>query len=351
MAFKSSNLYCYYVKNHNAIKVGFGENSTQRMRDYSKFYNLEVDLSSLKKWKIPVSGLAQTVENSCHLALLDAGFQKHILSNEDGQEAQELFHLGGASYEDALLIVAGTIDETIENIVSKLGITDHKNIEKSRRKKEGIRLRKEQIDTLEKVEFNKKVFECSAYIVSVWSTKFQPVIDIFDRSTEIGRNFPYMQSTIKRLFEGKKSDAVRMYQWEKYPFIRTLIIDSFDIIRSAKAENVKIHDKFEKDGVLDSSLWELKLSIDRPCTKLIRYEKQSREEWKKTLALYGYSLPFVDSPLYSKEWAHLEVRLIVQLAVGAYYFCKDDATELIKLDPSLQELVARASSIYPAEHW
>ena len=151
MAFKSSNLYCYYVKNHNAIKVGFGENSTQRMRDYSKFYNLEVDLSSLKKWKIPVSGLAQTVENSCHLALLDAGFQKHILSNEDGQEAQELFHLGGASYEDALLIVAGTIDETIENIVSKLGITDHKNIEKSRRKKEEIRLRKEQIDALKQV--------------------------------------------------------------------------------------------------------------------------------------------------------------------------------------------------------
>ena len=323
MAIKSSNLYCYYVKNHNAIKVGFGENATQRMRDYSKFYNLEVELSSLKKWKIPVSGLAQTVENSCHLALLDAGFQKHILSNEDGQEAQELFHLGGTSYEDALLIVAGAIDETIVNIFSKLGITDHQNIEKSRRKKEEIRLGKEQIDALKQVEFDKKVFECSAYIKSVWSTKFQPVIDIFDRAGKVIIQFPRNQSTINRLIGGKRSDANRMYSWYEYSHVNALIINSFPLTRSAKAEYIKIRNKFG--------------------------EKEANASFR-SLGSSAFNLAFSSLPFVRNEddWAHLEVRLIVQKATG---FGGDNATELIKLDPSLQELVARASSSYPPEHW
>ena len=326
MAIKSSNLYCYYVKNHNAIKVGFGESSTQRMRDYSKSYLLEVEYSSLKNWEIPVSGLAQIVENSCHEALIEAGLNKHNITNIDGQEAQELFHLGSTSYEEAVLIVAGTIDETIENILSKLGSTNHKNKEESRRKKEENRLRKEKIVASKKAEFDRQVYECSAYIRSVWNTKFQPVIEIFDITRRININFQYRESSIKRLFSGETSPVVRMYQWEPYQVICNKIVNSLETLRLAKAEVVKINNKFTDYKVVTASEEFLKLSIYRPG---------------------GHDLPFVDNPLHGNEWALTEVRLIVQHAT--YCFGGDDALELIKLDSRLQKLVTKASLSYPPE--
>jgi hypothetical protein len=325
MAIKSSNLYCYYVINHHAIKVGFGESSAQRMRDYSKLYKLEVEISSLKNWKIPVSGLAQTVENSCHIALLDAGLEKHIISNEEGQEAHELFHLGNTSYQDAVLIVAGTIDETIQTIVSKLGHSNSKNIEESRRKKEENRILKDTILAKKNVEFERKVQECSNYIKSIWNAKFKPVIDISEKTREININFQYRESTLKRLFTSEKNPVIRMYKWPPYERIRELIVLSLQPQRVAKSELVNIYNKFKDDKVIQVACKNTKLRIFSPG---------------------NVDLCLVDNPLYQHEWALIEIRLIVQHAT---YFGGDDAIELINLDSVLQKLVKKASLELPPE--
>jgi hypothetical protein len=314
------------VQNHNAIKVGFGESSTQRMTDYSKSYLLEVKYSSLRSWEIPVSGLAQIIENSCHKALVEAGLKKHIVTNINGQESQELFQLGSTSYDEAVLIVASTIDETIDNILSKFGDTKNKNNEESRRKKEENKLRKENIVSAKKVEFDKQVLECSFYIKSVWDSKFQPVIEIFEKTRKINVNFEYKETRIKRFFSGEINPVIRMYQWQPYQVICNHIENSLEPLRAAKAEYLKIKSKFPDYKVISASEKCLKLSIYRPGE---------------------YDLPFVDNPHYRNNWALTEVRLVVQMAT--YCFDGDQALELIKLDSRLQKLVSKAYLNYPPE--
>lgn len=98
MTIKTSNIYAYFVPSLNAIKVGYGDSSVQRMKSYVKQYGLDVAESSLRSWEIPVSGVAQTIESECHKTLLASGLER-LSVFADEQEAQELFGLGDITYE------------------------------------------------------------------------------------------------------------------------------------------------------------------------------------------------------------------------------------------------------------
>lgn len=324
MSIKSSNLYCYYVKNHNAIKVGYGDSSQQRMRDYAKVYSLEVDSKSLKSWNIPVSGLASIVESACHQSLLDAGFKRYIIPNADGQEAQELFDLGNTPYHEVVIIIAGTIDETIDLIANKITKTTNKEKEIANREFLENKARIDSLRRKKEAQFIQKSNDCAKYIRSVWKDKFQPFVDIFEKTRLINKNFVYKESALKRLFGSEKNPVIRMYNWPPYKDIRNHIIESFDIHREAKAELIKINNIFKDDDVIRKAIDISGLCIYSP---------------------NGHDLCLLN-PYRNEDWAHLEIRLLVQFAC---YFGGDDASELIELDPILQSLVAKAWAELPPE--
>lgn len=325
MAIKPSNLYAYYVENHKAIKVGFGDSTKQRVKDYSKQYELKIDEKSIRTWEIPVSGLAQTIEAECHRVLVEAGLQRLAIS-VNGQEAQELFELGNTSYDEAVLLVAGTIDETIGNILSRLGGNSATNKENLRKKSEEARIRKEAISASKKAEFEAQVNECANYIKSIWNIKFQPVVDLLNKTRAINSKFEFSESSWKVLFSGATSPVLRMYQWSLYPSIRDLTEDIFRAMRVAKAANIALNKKYENYKVIKAAEERLKLSVWSPG---------------------GWDLNFVNSPYYKDDWAIVEVRLIVQSAT--YCFGGDEAIELIKKDSNLQRVVKLASSAMPPE--
>lgn len=325
MAIKPSNLYAYYVENHKAIKVGFGDSPKQRVKDYSKQYELKIDEKSIRTWEIPVSGLAQTIEAECHRVLMEAGLQRlAILVNE--QEAQELFELGNTSYDEAVLLVAGTIDETIGNILSSLGGNSATNKENLRKKSEETRIRKEAISASKKAEFEAQVNECANYIKSIWNVKFQPVIELLNKTRAINSKFEYREGSIKRLLSGETSPVLRMYQWNLYPQLRNFFEPIFGAMRVAKAEYQLINEKFQNYEVIKAAEEKLKLSIWCPG---------------------GKDLNFVNNPYYKDDWALTEIRLIVQEAT--YCFGDVEALQLIKMDSKLTQLVQLAKSTLPPE--
>jgi hypothetical protein len=350
MTIKRSSLYAYYVKNHNAIKVGYGDKSKERLRDYARQYHLIVDLNTLQDWEIPVASLAQTIENECHNALLEAGFEKLFL-NVEGQIAQELFHLHDQPYEEALLIVAGTIDETIQKIHLKLTqkVSSLTN-ESTRQKKEENKQRIQKLKEIKQQELDEEVGLCAAYYKSVWGSIFQPGIENRKQAEKIKESYFCRGGSLKRLFskiDRNASPALSLYRWKEYPLMRSCIKKIFESDRIAKNCHIQTLLKYDKD----------KKGIVGLAIKSIDFPPDSNyfcvgDNYIRSLSFcvhcmgYRKGLSFCHDPLGYRKAAEMEVRLVVQTATG---FGGDDATELINLDPELKDLIEYAKVNTPSE--
>ena len=321
MSIKTSNIYSYFVPNLKAIKVGYGDSSVQRMKSYAKQYHLEVAESSLRTWEIPVSGLAQTIEQECRKTLLDAGLEKlAIYANE--QEAQELFDLGDVTYEDAVLLVAETVDETIENMRQRLGGESSKSSKNSRKKREEIRIKQEKVQAA----FDKRTAECLKEIVVIWEKSFVPLKTLISSEDKYQREFNsyYHNRFFKNWPSRKGSCAELIYKWKLYPKVQDAIISAFWAMRDAKSDLVRLYDRFGSRNVSAA-------------------ERQFFVHKQGHLKIF---VNFIDKDGWDSNFAALEVRLVVQEIT---HWGGEDAMELIELDPKLAKLVTTAEKILPPE--
>lgn len=326
MMIKKSNLYAYYVKSHNAVKVGFGDSSVSRMKNYSKQYQLIVDERSLRTWEIPVAGLAQAIESSCHQALLDAGSERLLLVVE-GQESQELFKLDALSYDESLIIVAGTIDEMISVIRKSLNSINLNAKEESRKKIEELKQKKAINKKIEQEDLEHQANECAELIEKSWVTNFQPFVDAFYEVSKISSTFEYRKKGFARFFEKDDDPVVKMRGWYKYPTIKKYVNKLFHLQRKAKQAFLDIHNKFSNEVV-----------------------KKAEEKVGKSLynPIKGHPFDFGGLDPNTKgtgdEIAFLEVYLIVSICLDWGW---DWAEPLIRRDKELLQLVAYAKQNLP----
>jgi hypothetical protein len=316
---KDSNIYAYYVKNHHAIKVGYGDSSIGRLYEYSRQYSLISDIDSLKTWNIPISGLAPTIEKTCHQTLILNGYSKIELASQD-HTSQEIFYLGDSTYEDTIILVASAIDEAMFAIVKKLG-----NEHKFRENNERALLKKQEILAKKKLNFDSEVNECTNYIKSTYDWAFRPYAEIMQEAQLVWREFEWNQTGLRFLFQEKKDPIYRFRKWEKYPKIRSFVEPIFRKGRVAKVEYVKCLLRYQNYKVIEAAEKNLNLSLYRP---------------------NGFDLILIDYDFDNPNWALLEIRLAVQNATG---FGGDEALQIIKQDSFLLKLVEIAGQQKPAE--
>ena len=141
---RESTVYAFHVPSMNTIKVGFGADGRTRMTNYSRQYALSSSAVSLREWKLPSPSLASAIETACHRALLNADFCRiaHVV---DEREARELFDLGHHSYEEAVIVVAEAIEETINALHAALGRFKPLSQEKARQQRDEAQERRAAI--------------------------------------------------------------------------------------------------------------------------------------------------------------------------------------------------------------
>lgn len=318
---RESTLYAYHVPGINAIKVGFGSDGRSRMKDYSRQYRLLPSDSSLRVWKLPSPSIASSIESACHKALLCAGFSRlnHVV---DEHEAKELFALGKSTYDEGLLIVADAIEQTITALHVALG--KHKPLceERARQQKDAAQKRRAALSAKREAQLAEvKKYWLSIAVTAVqqrWQKESAPFAKACDSAKEVYKEFPRSQGFISSIFDGKKSDAVRMLGWSHWPLIRSLIPVIFHEGRMAKRFYCEMRRVYGNTAELAAQ--ELCLSIWSPG---------------------GYYLPLIARPQNENDLGFVEIRLVVQLATGMN---GDNATEVIKSEPYLVELVKFAAS-------
>ena len=121
---KESSVYIYFLPELKAVKVGYGGNARARMLSYAKQYHLNVDVKTLKEWRIPSNGLAANIESECHHTLVELGFERVVLEGT-GSEANEIFALKQRKYEEAVELVAAQIDEVFAELRGALPEYSH----------------------------------------------------------------------------------------------------------------------------------------------------------------------------------------------------------------------------------
>ena len=313
---QESTVYAFHVPSMNAIKVGFGADGRTRMKNYSRQYALSSSAVSLREWKLPSPSLASSIETACHRALLNADFGRvaHVV---DEREARELFDLGHHSYEEAVIVVAEAIEETINSLHAALGKFKPLSQEKARQKKDEAQKRRAAIREEKKIrkeeEENRLINSATPEIRQRWEREAAPFAKACDNARAIWKQFVYSQSFISSMLNGKQSAAFRMRNWQQWPSIKRLIPEIFHTARRAKSlysDMERRHGNYAEQAArrLGLSLW----------------------------APGGHDLPMVGSYPDWNGMAFLEVRLVVQDATG---FGGDDAEEIIKCDPDLLALV------------
>lgn len=176
---KNSTVYDYHVPNINAIKVGFGVNGKQRFASYSRQYSLSSVSKSLREWTLPATSIASAVETACHKALIQSGFDRlnYVI---DEKEAKELFELGPHAYEDAVLVVAEAIQETINSLYEALGKQKPGTDEKARRLKEDAQKRREILkkdrEILKIQEQERQIILAMNDLELSWNDRVQPFV-------------------------------------------------------------------------------------------------------------------------------------------------------------------------------
>ena len=313
---QESTVYAFHVPSMNAIKVGFGADGRTRMKNYSRQYALPSSAISLREWKLPSSSLASAIETACHRALLQADFCRvsHVV---DEREARELFDLSHHTYEDAVIVVAEAIEETINSLHAALGKFKPLSQEIARQQKEEAQRRRTAMREEKKArkaeEENRLVGAATPQIKQRWNREAEPFANACDTARVTWKQFPYGQGFLSSIINGKQSAAYRMHNWQQWPTIKNLIPEIFHAARRAKffyCEMKKQHGNYAEQAAkqLGISLW----------------------------APGRHDLPLVGSYPDKNGMAFLEVRLVVQSATG---FGGDDAEELIRRDPELMALV------------
>jgi len=319
-----STLYAFHIPSINAIKVGFGTAGRTRMIQYSRQYALTPIPTSLREWQLPSAVIASAAETACHRALLDAGFDRVTHSVGD-RLAQELFSLGAHSYDHALLVVTDATQETINSLNKALAKLKPFSEERAlQHKREAERRRAtiwEEKEADKARERDRLITAPISEIRRRWPKEVQPFITACNTAQQLSKKFPREQGLLKSLLERRKSDAQRMYEWQYWPEIRTLVPTIFHAARDAKRCCYEIENSFHGYGDLAAahigmSLWQPG-GHDLPISNT-----------------YAIQYPFKNGQ------AFLEIRLVVQLASG---FGGADAEELIQLDTHLKDLVTIAS--------
>ena len=322
---RESIVYAFYVPSINAIKVGFGASGRSRMREYSRQYQLSSNAQSLRQWKLPSSSIASAIEVACHEALLCAGFAR-INHSIDQREAQELFDLGSFTYDEALLVVAEAIDETVAALYTALAKQRPLEAEKARVQSEAARKRREALSAEREARYAKVQEDflniVAGTIAQRWKQEAEPFVKACETAKNLMKSFPSNQGVLSTLFEGRKSEAVRMQNWPSWPSIKKLVWEIFNTGRAAKRLYSEMEKKYANSA--EPGAQKLGLSIWSP---------------------HGYHLPLVNH-CGDTERDHREVMLVVQLATGMRW---SDAEELVKRDPDLLGLMKFAKENPPPE--
>ncbi len=317
---QESTVYAFHVPNMNYIKVGFGADGRSRMKNYSRQYALSSSAVSLREWKLPSPSLASSIETACHQALLQADFCRvaHVV---DEREARELFDLGHHSYEEAVIVVAEAIEETINSLHAALAKFEPLSQEKARQQKDEAQKRRDAIREEKKnrkEEEENRLINCATpEIRQRWGKEVAPFAKSCDNARTIWKQFAMRQSFFNSMLNGRQSSAFRMRNWQQWPSIKRLIPEIFHSARRAKllyCEMERRHGNYAEEAAR-----RLGLSLLTPG---------------------GHHIPWVSSSPDKNEMAFLEVRYAVQDATG---FGGDDAEEVIKSDQELLTLVKFAA--------
>lgn len=313
---QESTVYAFHVPNMNSIKVGFGADGRARMKHYSRQYALSSSAVSLREWKLPSPSLASSIEAACHRALLHADFCR-VAHAVDEREARELFELGHHSYEEAVIVVAEAIEETINSLHAALGKFKPVSQERARQQKDAAQKRRtaihEEKKTRKEEEENRLINFATPEIRQRWESEAAPFAKACDHAGVILKQFSGRQGFLSSMLNGQQSDAFRMRNWEQWPFIKRLILEIFHSARRAKSLYCEMEGRHGNYAELAAGRLGLSLRAPR-----------------------GHGLPMVGSYPDKNGMAFLEVRLVVQEATG---FGGDDAEEVIKFDPDLIALV------------
>jgi hypothetical protein len=285
---KKSVVYAFYVESHHAIKVGFGDDGKRRMYEYSKTYGLQPKASSLRTWEIPIAALESIVEAACHSALINSGLNR-VKLGAHSVEPQELFDLSGIDYDEALLLVTGTIDETMREIAKRIAPTSVKSDEQKRQSEEQNRVRRTEVKRKKLADLERQAKICSDAILLRWKMDFVPFINSCNIAQQRYREFPSQQTFFQKLTGGEKDRSLRMRDWEHYPDIKKSVFEIFKSARVTKAAYVDIRLQLSSEIL---SLAEINLGI--------------------SLSSPGkHSLPLISYGIGREDIAFLEVRLAV----------------------------------------
>ena len=321
---REATVYAFHVPSLNAIKVGFGADGRSRMINYTRQYKLSASAVSLREWKLPSPTIASSIEAACHKALLESDFMRigHVV---DERETQELFQLGLHTYEQAVIIVAEAIEQTVNSLYEALGSLQPLSKEHARQQKECAQQRR-SATRAEKVKLKEEqearlISAAIPDIRSSWASEVQPFVVACEFARQLRKQFDYHQGIFSTFWAGKQSVATRLRVSNLYPQIKPLIPQIFSTGRRAKSfycEMTKKHAKYA-----EVAAQQLGYSFRQPG---------------------GYDLPMVGTYDLSDDGRgrpFLEVRLVVQQATG---IGGNDAIELMALDAELMALVKTATA-------
>ena len=101
------NIYCWHEPEHDAIKVGAGENGNGRMDDYAAERGLTPDPDTLRAFNVPMGFDVLLIERHCHELLIKQGM-KRFPGN-----VTELFRLN-TTYVEAADMVERMVEHCID---------------------------------------------------------------------------------------------------------------------------------------------------------------------------------------------------------------------------------------------
>ena len=323
---QESTVYAFYVPALHAIKVGFGTDGRSRMLNYRRQYNLSASAISLREWKLPSPTLASSIEAACHRALLQSDFRR-IAHLVDEREARELFELGPHSYEQAVILVAEAIEETVNSLYEALGRLQPLSQERARQQKQDAQRRRDAVraekQKIKEQEESRLVALALPDIQRFWKTEVQPFVVACQSARKLYKQFEYRQGILSSLWAGKQSAAIRLKASHLYPAIKPFIPQIFHTGRRAKGFYCQMEQRYGE------------------------YAERAAKQLGCSLWQPGDNcLPMVGTYDDSRGMPFLEVRLVVQEATG---FGGDDAIELMALDPELLALVGVAAAISAPE--
>lgn len=294
------------------------------MTNYSRQYKLSASAVSLREWKLPSPTLASSIEAACHEALLESDFTRigHVV---DEREAQELFRLGPHTYEQAVIIVAEAIEQTVNSLYEALGSLQPLSKERARQQRENAQLRRSAIRA-EKLKIKEEqearlISAAVPDIQSSWASEVQPFVMACELARRLWKQFGYHQGIFSTFWAGKQSAATRLRASDLYPMIKPFIPQIFHTARRAKSFYCEMKKKHGEYAEMAAN--KLGYSLRKPA---------------------GDDLPLVGTSDISDDGRgrpFLEVRLVVQKATG---IGGNDAIELMALDAELMALVKTAAA-------